>query len=317
MERGVALITPSHRNDIERFSLLCDSIERHLESYERHYVIVNDDDVALFSQFNRGRRVVVPGSQLLPSWLKLVPCVLRKGRRVWWSFRTKPVHGWHIQQILKIAAALRLPEQRFCFIDSDNVFVRHFDIRAYAGGEKTPLYLERAAIAADAPLHAAWTRNCRRLLGLAEPIMFPADDYVGNVIVWDKHSVEGMTSRIEAVTKKSWAHALCSTRDFSEYLLYGYFVRNSPRHLAMHEVTTESLANAYWDDSPLNAAAVVAMLQNTPPTKVALCIESFSRTPVSIIRNAVGLQQHHVKPTAGLWSAAFAGRHFDAQLHQG
>jgi len=49
-----------------------------------------------------------------------------------------------------------LPEQRFCFIDSDNVFVRPFDMRKYAGGEQTPLYLDRAAIVADSPLHANW-----------------------------------------------------------------------------------------------------------------------------------------------------------------
>jgi hypothetical protein len=315
MDRKVALVTPSHRNDIERFALLCESIEQHLTGYERHYVIVNDDDVPLFAQFSRHHRVVVPCSQLLPWWLKLIPSVQRKGRRVWWSFRTKPVHGWHIQQILKIAAALQSPEQRFCFIDSDNVFIRPFNLKAYAGGEKTPLYMERAAISAEAPLHATWTRNCDRFLGREEPTTFPADDYVGNLLVWDKDAVQDMTRAIERVTKKSWAHALCSTRGFSEYLLYGHFVRNSQRHLAQHEITTESLANAYWDDAPLDSAAVMAMVNNTPESKVALCIESFSRTPVSIIRDAVGLQRPHGGQTANPRSTAASGRQLDVQLH--
>ncbi len=317
MERKVALVTPSHRNDIERFALLCDSIERHLTGYERHYVVVNDDDMPLFAQFGRHNVIVVPCSRLLPRWLKLIPSVLRKGRRVWWSFRTKPVHGWHIQQILKIAIALQSPEQRFCLIDSDNVLVRPFDLKTYAGSEKTPLYLERTAISAEAPLHATWTRNCDRLLGRQEPTTFPADDYVGNLIVWDKGTLQDMTGAIERVTKKSWAHALCSTRDFSEYLLYGHFVRNSPRHLAQHRITTESLANAYWEDIPLDSAAVTAMVNNTPASKVALCIESFSRTPVSIIRDAVGLRQHQIGPTASPRSTAASGRQRDMQLHRG
>jgi hypothetical protein len=204
-----------------------------------------------------------------------------------------PVHGWHIQQLLKIAAGLRLPEQRFCFIDSDNVFIRPFD-EAYAGGERTPLYLDRNAIAADAPLRAIWTRNCDRLLGQKET-EFPADDYIGNVLVWDQHALHDMTLAIERVTGKSWPHALCSTRAFSEYLLYGHFVRNSPQHRAKHRITTESLANAYWDDAPLDTAAVAAMVDNTPLSQVALCIESFSQTSVSIIRDAVALSQAQVE----------------------
>jgi len=316
MERDVALITPSHRNDVERFALLCDSIEHRVTGYTRHYVIVNDDDMPLFARFAGHRRVILPCSRLLPKWLRLVPAALtRNGRRVWWSFRTKPVHGWHVQQILKIAAALQLPEQRFCLIDSDNVFVRRFDVRAYASGEKTPLYLERAAISAEAPLHAIWTRNCDRLLGRSEPTTFPADDYVGNLIVWDKAAVRDMTRAIERVSRKSWAHALCSTRRFSEYLLYGHFVRQSPQHLAAHEITTASLANAYWDDTPLDAAAVAAMVGNTLAPKVALCIESFSHTPVSIIRDAVGLQQHHVDECTGRRAPTAAKQPLDVQLH--
>ncbi len=308
IERKVALITPSHRGDIEQFALLCDSIDRHLECYERHYAIVTDDDMSFFAQFNRGNRVVMPCSQLLPRWLKLVPsCLQHNGRRVWWSLRSRPVHGWHIQQILKIAAVSQLPEQRFCLIDSDFVFIRPFDVRAYAGSESTPLYLDRAAIAADAPLHAKWTRNCDRLLGQEKPTTFPADDYIGQVIVWDKGAVHDMTCAVERASGKSWAHALCRTRAFSECLLYGHFVRRSPQHSATHKITTESLANVYWDDKPLDAAAVIAMVNNTPEPKVALCIQSYSRTPVSIIRDAVGLSQRYAGAPSRPWSTAIPG----------
>jgi len=315
MKHDVALVTPTHRNDIERFALLCDSIERHVRGYERHYVIVNDDDVPLFAPWSCPRRVIVPGSQLLPRWLRLLPFVLRKNRRIWWSFRTKPVHGWHVQQILKIAAALHFPEHRYCLVDSDNVFVRPFDLKSYAGGETTPLYVDRAAISADAPLHGPWTRNCGLLLGFASATIFPADDYVGNAIVWDQRTLRDMTRAIERVTRKSWAHALCSVRDFSEYLLYGHFVRNSPRHLAVHEITTKSLANAYWDDTPLDAAAVAAMRGNMTESQVALCIESFSHTPVSVIRDAVGLRGNPRAPGSGSEPMHSHARELDVHLH--
>jgi len=289
-QKKIALVTPSHSKDIERFALLCESIDRLVHSYERHYAIVNDDDVPAFAKFARPNRVIMPSSRLLPRWLKPVPSlVLRNGRRLWWSFRTRPVHGWHVQQILKIAAASQLPEQRFCFIDSDNVFVRPFDVAGYAGGERTPLYIDRAAIRADSLLHAPWIRNCDRLLGSARPTAFPTDDYIGNVIVWDKAAVRGMTTRIECVTGTDWALALCRTRAFSEYLLYGQFVRMSPEYAGAHEIITESLANAHWDDYPLDADGVQAMVAGMSEREVALCIESFSGTSVSTIRDTVGL----------------------------
>lgn len=295
MQRSVALITPTHRKDVERFALLCDSIDQRLSGHERHYVIVNDDDMPFFARFAGPRRVVLPCSRLLPSWLRLAPSfLLRNGRRVWWSFRSKPVHGWHIQQILKIAAVLQLPEQRFCLIDSDNVLMRPCDIGAYAGGERTPLYVDRAAIRDGAPLHAEWTRNCDRLLGHA-PTHFPADDYIGNMIIWDKDAVRDMTAAIERATGVGWALALCRTRAFSEYLLYGNFVRHSPKRFAEHVLRTESLAEAYWDEAPLDGPAVAALIAGAPDGKVALCVESFSNTSVAVIREAVGLSPsgHH------------------------
>ena len=318
MQRTVALVTPTHRNDIERFALLCDTIDRYLGGYDKHYVVVNDDDVALFTPFASDSRAIVPCSQLLPRWLKLVPSLRRKGRRIWWSLLTRPVHGWHVQQILKISAALRFPEQRYCLLDSDNVFFRSFDIKSYAGGEKTPLYIDYAAISADAPLHAVWTGNCDRLLGRDPPTAFPADDYVGNAIVWDQETLRNMTQVIERVSGRSWQHALCRTRDFSEYLLYGHFVRQSPAHLAAHRITTVSLANAYWDEAPLDQAAVAAMVDNAEPSQVALCIESFSHTPVALIRGVVGLQNDGIGTADRAASKRFGhGQQHDAQLHNG
>jgi hypothetical protein len=287
--RTVALLTPSYHKDLERFALLCDSIDRYVKGHERHYVVVADDEIPLFSRFNSERRKVLPSSMFLPKWLKLVPpFLLRQGRRLWWSFRSGPVHGWHIQQLLKISAVSSLPEQRFCVIDSDNVFFRPFDASAYAGAMKAPLYVEHAAIEADAPLHAAWMRSCDRLLGQAKTA-FPADDYIGHVIVWDQRTVRDLTQKIAAVAKRDWKEALCKTRALSEYLLYGHFVRNSPTHLQTHEIVTAGLVHAYWDAAPLDAPAVVAMIARAAPSEVALSVASFSNTPVRAIREAVGL----------------------------
>jgi hypothetical protein len=303
LQKQIVLITPSHRKDFERLALLCDSIDKHVVGFAQHYIIVNDDDLRFFAPLNRAWRMVLPSSQFLPGWLRPVPKILlRNGRRIWWSMRSKPVHGWHVQQILKIAAVAQLPHERFCMIDSDNVFFRPFDVAQYAGGERAPLYVDQSAIAADTPLHADWTRNCDRLLG-QEPTRFPADDFIGNGIVWDRDTLRDMTIAIENATGMSWQLALCRTRAFSEYLLYGHFACNSARHASRHELTRESIAEAYWGTAPLGRAEINAMLDNAPRSNAALCIESFSHTPVALIREAVAV------PRLGNEAAAGRSRH--------
>lgn len=103
----------------------------------------------------------------------------------------------------------------------------------YAGSDLTPLYVEPEAIRAEAPLHSAWIRNCDRLLG-STATAFPADDYIGNVIVWDKSALSDLTRTIEKANKAPWMVALCRVRRFSEYLLYGHFVDRSQVHSITH-----------------------------------------------------------------------------------
>ncbi|WP_035677764.1 DUF6492 family protein, partial [Bradyrhizobium liaoningense] len=244
--QSVALLTASYAKDIERFSLLSESIDTWLSGYTRHYVLINDEDVPLFARFASDKRVIVPASRYLPKWLFAVPPALQflSSRRVWLSLLSSPVHGWHIQQILKIAGVLNAPEQRVCILDSDNLFFREFDVGLYAGGEMTPLFVTRKAIGADHPVHGVWLRTIDQLLGIKER-SFPADDYVGNALVWDKDSARAMTDAIKSATGLSWALALCRKKKFSEYLLYGNFVANSPEHLARHRVTEDSIAESW------------------------------------------------------------------------
>ena len=58
-----------------------------------------------------------------------------------------------------------------------------------------------------------------------------------------------MTDAIKSATGLSWALALCRKKKFSEYLLYGNFVANSPEQLATHRVTEDSIAVSHWDDT--------------------------------------------------------------------
>jgi hypothetical protein len=282
---SVALLTASYARDIERFALLAESIDTWLTGYTKHYVIVNDEDVPLFARFASDKRVIVQVSRYLPWWLVSAPSFLqRANRRVWLSLRSSPVHGWHVQQIVKIAGVLAAVERRVCILDSDNLFFRAFDVGAYAGAAKAPLVVARGAVGANTPLHVLWQRTTDRLLGMPDTVL-PADDYVGNALVWDRVSVQAMTDAIKTATGTSWILALCRRKKFSEYLLYGHFVTNSPIHLAEHEVTEEGIAVSHWDDTRLDRAAIEAMMRAASPRQVALCIQSYSSTSFHDIRD--------------------------------
>jgi hypothetical protein len=287
---SVALLTASYAKDIERFSLLSESIDTWLTGYTRHYVLVNDEDLPLFARFASDKRVIVPASRYLPKWLWALPPALQfiSKRRVWLSLLSSPVHGWHIQQILKIAGVLNAPEQRVCILDSDNLFFREFDVGQYAGTEKTPLFVTRNGIDAAHPLHVLWLRTVDQLLGIKDR-SFPADDYVGNALVWDKDTARAMTDSIKSATGLNWVLALCRKKKFSEYLMYGHFVANSPAHLAAHRVTEDSIAVSHWDDTRLDRPAIEAMMRAASPEQVALCIQSYSSTSIDDIRDVFRL----------------------------
>lgn len=243
----------------------------------------------LFERFRSDNRVIVPASRYLPKWLWALPPALQFGkRRVWLSLLSSPIHGWHIQQILKIAGVLHAPEQRVCILDSDNLFFREFDIGKYAGGEKTPLYFAPKAVSADSPVHGIWMRTVDQLLGMKNRT-FPTDDYVGNALVWDRDSVSAMTEAIQSATGLNWVLAMCRKKKFSEYLLYGHFVAASPAHLATHHLTEDSIVVSHWDDTSLDRSSIEAMMRAASPDQAALCIQSYSSTSIEDIREVFRL----------------------------
>jgi hypothetical protein len=284
---SIGLLTPTYWRDLERCALLCESVDRHVTAFARHYLIVADEELPLFARFNSERRVVLPTSGLLPPWLKPLPrFVQRKSRRYWWSLRAKPVSGWHVQQFIKIAAASVLPEARYCMLDSDVVFFRPLDLSSVSRSEHAPLFHMSRAVPADMPMHAQWVRSAHRLLGL-EPPSFPATDFIGHIIFWDQRAVRAMTGRIERVTGLEWVDALCRARDISEYMLYGYFVRNDPSFGADHQLTARMSCLSYWDADALDQPALERMLRSARENYVALSAASFSGTPVALIRSAL------------------------------
>jgi hypothetical protein len=294
----VALLTPTYARDLGLCALLCDSIDRHALSFSNHYLLVPDSDVALFSRFENPRRTVLPASRFLPGWLRPMPAIIhRKRRQHWWSLRTRPVSGWHIQQILKIAATATLPHSRYCILDSDVVLFRNWDLTRFEYPRTLPLLKVPDGVTPAHTRHKRWVETTHQLLGLPTQSV-PAPDFIGHIIFWDQAAIRAMIGKIETVTGRSWIEALCKTREFSEYTLYGYFVQNDAASSAMHVATTRTGCISYWDQFKLDKTALVRLLGTATADDFAFSAASFSQTPVDMIREIIEAQRSETQALA-------------------
>ena len=301
---SVALLTPTYARDLELCTLLCESVDRHVTSFGKHYLLVPDSDYELFSRFISDRRTVIPASAFLPAWLRPMPRMFRRRRRqFWWSMRARPVNGWHVQQLLKIAAATALPHERYCILDSDIVFFRDFDLARYEAPNTLPLFRATNEITADKAAHSRWVATSHQLLGLPAPPL-PAPDYIGHIIFWDRDATRAMVSRIEAVAGCDWIEALCRTRDFSEYMLYGYFAESDFASVASHSLVASTPCVSYWEASRLDKAGLHRLFGRASRDDVAFSVASFSLTPVEIIRAAVMENEATLAPQVSPTEAA-------------
>ena len=141
-------------------------------------------------------------------------------------------------------------------------------------------------VTADQPRHSRWLGTSHQLLGLPTP-PFPATDFIGHIIFWDQQTTRALVSRIEAVTGLDWIDALCKTREFSEYMLYGYFVQNDPAFAPSHTAVPTTPCVSYWDQPTLSKGELNQLLLNADKHDVAFSIASFSGTPVATIRAAI------------------------------
>ncbi len=278
---SVSLITPSYHADLRRCELLCESIDRYVTGHDTHFIVVGDEDLKVFKRFAGPGRVVVPSSDLLPP---LMPLPKWRGRRYFWSPKIRlPIFGWHLQQLRKIAMTLHHTSGRVICVDSDSFFFRETDVRELAAGTKSPLFVAKGDVNETRPSHVVWWRNAHEVLGLQCP-QLPGDDYIGQLVVWDRQSLVAMTEKIEAACHTPWWVALARKRHFSEYITYGTAVVNDPDLMARHELTTQSACFAYWDGPALDRDGLTKLISNLEPHHHALAIQSHIETPLDLIR---------------------------------
>jgi hypothetical protein len=250
---------------LARCELLAESLDRTTPGVP-HYLIVDRRDWPAFRHLAGGRRRLLESEALVGNWLWQMPG--RKGLRL--SLRAPPVRGWIFQQILKIASIEAISERTLVFCDSDTAFFRSFDRNSLLVDGKVGL-LDVEFINDET---RQWTAIARRLLGLP-PQGTGYRNHVGNMICWNREALRAMQQRIEASSGVNWQVALARTLRFSEYMIYGIFVREVLGYDAVdHAPCPTRLVKPSWGLALRTESAIDAFFSDFDPETVAVMIHS-------------------------------------------
>lgn len=285
--RNVAIVTASYAGDFDRCKLLCETIDVHVSGFTEHLILVAGHDASLFRTIETPNRRIIDERELLPDWLHVVrdPTSLFS-KHLWLSFRTKPLRGWHVQQLRRMAIAAHCDAEAMFYCDSDVVFLRDFDCADLwlADGLR---FLKRPGALTNPSLvkHRRWVANADRALGINAD-KAAMDDYIATAIAWRRDTLTRLCSHIENVHGRHWVEVVASTRQFSECMLYGRFV-DGVLGGEGHSPTDEELCHIYWDGPQLNDTDLAGFVAEMGPEQVAIGLQSFVGTDLDSVRRVI------------------------------
>lgn len=272
-----AIVTPSYEPDFERCQMLCESVNRYAHGDWRHYVIVDRRDEQLFRTLRGPRTELILKERWLPWWIRRMPF----SRRIWLSFKTLPLRGWIVQQLMKLSVGAHLTEDAFIFVDSDLSFCRPFDVSMFERESKLRLF--RAMGGGDNADHRTWHASAARILGLP-----PRDDltstYIGAITTWRRDHLVEMYAHIEKTHRQRWFRAIVREYHLAEYILYGTYIDRvrGDDHLHYHEDTDICLIS--WEHDIQSDADLDRFFAAMKPEHIAVMLSAKLNIPVSQYR---------------------------------
>ena len=274
MTPTLAFVTPSYPPDLERCELLVESLDRFGPGFN-HYIIVDRADMPAFAHLASTRTILIEAESIIDKRFIRIPW---KGSS-WYNWRALPMRGWISQQVYKLAAVNVVREDILVMTDSDTTFVRPFSVENFLVDGKTGL-LDVDYCAGMVP---TWTGVATKLLGLnAQPTL---RGHVGNLIAWQREHMLDLHAHIERATGLPWQIAIARQRTFSEYILYGCYIRDVVGYGASHHApSTRALVKQPWDHDLSTQAGLKAYFDTIEPDNIAVMIHSKDGLPVSAAR---------------------------------
>ncbi len=274
----ICLVTPSYAPDFERCKLLVDSVKRYSNTPLKHYIVVDREDLSLFQQLSDSETIVLAKEELLPKWIVKVPFFTKKN--IWFSYKTLPVRGWLVQQLIKLGIAEYIPEDILVFADSDVFFVRDFDLSCFIKDDKVRFFAQPGKVNPEAPHLPGWYFDASKLLNLAPP-QFPVSNYMGQLIFWRKDNVLQLHQYLEQKNHKHWVETICANWNVSEYILYGVFVEQILQEHSGHYIDDRDLCHNYWQEQPLQTNQLQEFFASIRQESIAAMLSAKANIPVA------------------------------------
>ncbi|MGB0696979.1 MAG: DUF6492 family protein [Rhodospirillaceae bacterium] len=286
---GIAMVTPSFVGDLPLFSRLHESFSRFAGPECEHLVVVPRSDKAAFKPFAGPRTRILAMEELFPvPFLKLPGWMtpLRSGREMYVSWRTIPVRGWIMQQMVKIGAALLTDRDTLLYCDSDVMLVRPLTANSLGAPDGRLRLFREKDVTGHLPSHQRWYEAIETLLDVPKA-SFYGDNYVQDLITWHRPHALALMERLEQTSGRPWWISLANTLHFSEYMLYGIFCEHVLGESGCVQTPDDrKLVLTSWDfdlGSPIGQEAFATGLE---AHHIGVTVQSQSKVPPDL-RNAL------------------------------
>ena len=278
-----AIVTPTYHLDFEQFKLMCESMDHFVHGTWHHYVVVSKADYTLFAPFNNDRRTVVENTKILPKWLRYIGKLgpIRSGN-FWFSWRTGPLFGWHIQQLVKLSMANFVKEEAILIVDSDLFFIQPFKLNTLIKDGRLPFLRSPTDYSGRQEPAPVFIDQAKKTLKL--PATTPSFDYANNIVVWHRQTVIDLCNYIEMLHGKHWIAALSGLHAISEGSLYGLYVDHISKSDNTYVAEHFQLAKTVHGDFAIHGEELANFASELLPHHVALGFQSSARFDIVELR---------------------------------
>lgn len=215
-------ITPTYENDLERFTLLRESME--LCGIDiPHIAIVDHEDLELFKGVPfKHKLTLISSADVLPADIELRRTIRGYPRRHPYHWiKPEPIHGWMIQQLMKVSAPDYVNTEAILCLDSDVFFVGNVtDADFFDAGGSLHLYDQADVCTVET---VGWMADSMRALNVSlrnRPTCF-----VHNPVPFHRDVVIEMRKCLEEVHKLRWIDVFLKY-GLTEYTTYGVFAKH-------------------------------------------------------------------------------------------
>lgn len=294
MNGSVTLVTPSYANDIERFTLQRESIERCGIDLP-HCVLVNHEDLALFQKipFQRNLRILSTRDILSPRF-EARRLGYGKPRRQLAHWRGRPgIHGWYIQQLLKLATPAVVETEGIVCLDSDTLFVGRVTAQDFFEPDGR-LHLYETADDVDCEMGDWYIRS----LGfLGESLRSrPIFRTTHSPVPMHRQVMLEMQEHIERQHGVFWMEAMERAHGIMEYSTYGAYARYFDKFQRTVPARPDRLCLYFWFSADIENLFTDLVDRVRAQKPKAILINSSHGRPVSsyraLIEQAWAIQGH-------------------------